>query len=853
MDGLESRSSVDQMPSTVSHYTVLSRLGRGGMGEVYLGLDETLQRRVALKALHADHRLKPHARARFLREARILSQLDHPRICRIYDYVVGDDSDFLVLELIAGRTLADRLRDGQRLSDGLDIAEQIADVLVAAHAAGVVHRDLKPGNVMVAADGGVKVLDFGLASSGAGPGEPDQPADGADDAPRATRVARPQHMPAHSPDASDTSDLTDRTAVTLATSTALFQTGLGQVMGTPAYMSPEQALGEAAGAPSDMYSFGLLLQELSTGVPAYDLEEDLVLLLGRAARAETRPATGIDADLAGLIQRLKAPAPTQRPTAVETAERLRWIRDKPKRRFRRLVAAAALVGLALAGAKYTVDLARERTVAVEAREEADRRRDQAENLIGFMVGDLRAKLEPVGRLEILDDVGDQAMAYFASVPEDTLSDEELSRFSRALYQIGDVRIARGNLDEATAPLERSLALAGALLEREPDAPERLFELGQSHFWVGFVHWRRRNLNAALEHFEHYFEVSDRLVRMAPDNGAWQLELAMANSNIGSVLEEQGNLPAALGRYQTTFGIVQSLVDDAPADTVLQELLASTHNTIGETLRAQGRLSEALERHRTELTIREQLAAADPGNSSWRAYLATSESFVGALLEVQGDNDGARQYYDRAIATFEALVALDDENSTWQHGLARNLFKQGRVQLSTGDVAAARGTLRRSVDVLVQLVNADPTQRWRRDLALARVSLGHAQVALGALPSAERQALDALAMAEDLTAADPTDQRSSLIRGLTYQLLGRLRAAEGQQTEASSAHQRALDILGAIARESNDPELLAPWAGALLAGGRAADADAIIERLSAMGYRGGDGDTWNPAGHSAPRR
>src|SRR6187200_2114020 len=147
----------------VSHYRVLERLGEGGMGEVYVGIDETLKRRVALKAIRVEHRLDSVSKARFLREARILSQLDHPNICRVYDFIEGDGRDWLVMELIEGKSLQVALRDRLDPAAKMKIAEQIAAVLMATHAAGVVHRDLKPGNVMLTRGTHVKVLDFGLA------------------------------------------------------------------------------------------------------------------------------------------------------------------------------------------------------------------------------------------------------------------------------------------------------------------------------------------------------------------------------------------------------------------------------------------------------------------------------------------------------------------------------------------------------------------------------------------------------------------------------------------------------------------------------------------------------------------
>jgi serine/threonine protein kinase len=395
----------------ISHYQLLEPLGQGGMGEVYSGFDETLKRRVALKAIRAEHRLSAQARTRFLREAQILSQLDHPQICRIFDYVEGPDADYLVLEFIEGRSLRSAIRNGLDRSFTLRIAEQIVAVLAVAHAAGVVHRDLKPENVMVTAAGDVKVLDFGLARSGDSVNAGQEASAAIGDASHPVSAGRA------------TADAmvrlqADSTAAEMATmppsAQDIIMTEHGRVLGTLAYMSPEQARGEPASAASDMYSFGLLLQELLSGEPPYAPGLSRLELLTAATEAQTRPVKGVGADLTALIERLKSPAPTRRPTAVEAAERLRWIRDKPKRRLRALGAAAIVLLLAGGGVKYTLDLDRERTVA-------EQRRDQAEGLIGFMVSDLREKLEPIGRLDILDGVGEKALAYFAAVPEAELS------------------------------------------------------------------------------------------------------------------------------------------------------------------------------------------------------------------------------------------------------------------------------------------------------------------------------------------------------------------------------------------------------------------------------------------------
>src|SRR5437660_5873265 len=149
---------------TISHYRILSKLGEGGMGEVYLAQDSKLDRRVALKILPAEVAAHPDRMKRFVQEAKAASALNHPNIITIYEIDETDSGHFIATEFIEGETLRQRMRDTpMKLGDVLDVAAQIAHALSAAHTAGIVHRDLKPENVMLRQDGIVKVLDFGLA------------------------------------------------------------------------------------------------------------------------------------------------------------------------------------------------------------------------------------------------------------------------------------------------------------------------------------------------------------------------------------------------------------------------------------------------------------------------------------------------------------------------------------------------------------------------------------------------------------------------------------------------------------------------------------------------------------------
>ena len=211
-------------------YRILSLLGAGGMGEVYQAHDVTLGRDVALKTLPPEFALDPARLARFRREARALAALNHPNIETIHGLEESADLHFLVLELVEGETP----RGPLPLAEVLDLASQVADALQAAHEHGIVHRDLKPANLKVTPQGRLKVLDFGLAKAMAGPADV---------------------MP----------------APVQAQAAAREGTVLGHVVGTPGYMSPEQARGAQVDQRTDIWAFGCLLYELLTGKRAFDI------------------------------------------------------------------------------------------------------------------------------------------------------------------------------------------------------------------------------------------------------------------------------------------------------------------------------------------------------------------------------------------------------------------------------------------------------------------------------------------------------------------------------------------------------------------------------------------------------
>ncbi len=262
----------DLVGQTLRHYRIVEKIGEGGMGVVYRARDEHLKRDIAIKVLPPELMTDPERKKRFVQEARAASALNHPNIVTIYDVTSEGGIDFIAMELVAGKTLDQKIgRKGIKLDEALKFAVQIADALAAAHAAGIVHRDLKPANILVTESGHVKVLDFGLAKL-------TQPLNG------------------------ERAD----------SSSAAMSTEEGQIVGTAAYMSPEQAEGKPVDARSDIFSFGSVLYEMVTGRRAFQGESS-ASIISEILKSEPLPLNaGIPHDLEIIIARCLRKDPARR-------------------------------------------------------------------------------------------------------------------------------------------------------------------------------------------------------------------------------------------------------------------------------------------------------------------------------------------------------------------------------------------------------------------------------------------------------------------------------------------------------------------------------------------------------------
>ena len=712
----------------IQHYRILKYLGNGGMGEVFAAYDDRLGRKVALKRIRREHRLKPEVKDRLLLEARLLSTIEHPHICRIYDILEHQESDILVLELIEGESLrkivgpeaaGDRPTEhgaGSPDVDRLRIAEQVASALAAAHERGVVHRDLKPDNVMLTSAGDVKVLDFGLASR-----VEDDPGTGEDSLRPPSGGLREDRPPAPLQEDLETPIMTPG----------------DRIAGTPAYMSPEQVLGEPVGPASDMYALGILLHEMFTGKPAYEAR-GMAATLVKVARAQTASLAGVDPDVAALIERLESKAPARRPRAVDVCERLRWIRDRPRRRRRKTLLAAAMAFLFLSSVGLALQTHRLGIAAEHASREAQRANREAavsDRVSEFMI-ELFELADPdsVRPAAALAEAGSitarEILAGGARKISTELTGQPLIR-ARLMGTIGEIQRKLGLFDDALPLALEALETRQRILGAEhPDVAESQAHLANLYLQLG-------RFDDAAELYESAIGIRRKI------GGPRDLELAKCLNGLGIIRWNRGEYKAA----ETTYLEALRLREEALGPRHPE--VATSLDNLAIVYKDQLRFDQAEPLYKRSLEIREEVfgtghhrvavslnnlgvlysdqrrfGEAEPLHERaiaiWKKILGAEHPTVGVALvnlaNIRGElgqADRSRVLYDRALAIFE--TALGPDHPYVGYALAG----RGSNLLDAGRHAEAEAPLTRAVTILENSLGPEHVDVGRRLKDLAR--------------------------------------------------------------------------------------------------------------------------------------
>lgn len=372
------------------------------------------------------------------------------------------------------------------------------------------------------------------------------------------------------------------------------------------------------------------------------------------------------------------------------------VRREGRRQLRRL---ATIATASIAGMLVMAVLA---AMAIHSRGEAQSRRAQAEDLIEFMLGDLRKRLDPVGRLDALDAVGEKALAYYAEQDADELDAAALGQRSRAMHLIGEIRERRGQLDEALAAFRGAARTTAQLLSRSPEDPKRIFDHAQSVFWVGNVAWRRGQATEAERAFLEYRELAQRLVRIDAANPEWQLETAYASQNLGIVQLERNQLDAALRSFSDARDVFSRLLAQRPA--VAFEL-ADAYGWIAKVREASGRYRDGIDAQQARIEVLRAIPDAAK-NTKVQRQVANARFELARLKLYLGDARAAEPDARASAEQAAALVAADASNMFWLSESCFNRLRLAEVELALGRTDAARS--------LVERVEADAARLLAKD-------------------------------------------------------------------------------------------------------------------------------------------
>jgi eukaryotic-like serine/threonine-protein kinase len=767
--------------SALAVYRPERHYARGGLGEVLTARQEELDRTVALKRIRPD-KLRGAARQRFLREAAITARLQHPGIVPVYGVGRDDDGPFYTMPLIEGQTLQEAIDGfhndespvgdpggrGLKLRGLLQRFITVCNTVAYAHDQGVVHRDLKPANIMLGPYGETLVMDWGLAKRFRA-GEP--AADTNDD----------PSSPSPSPD---------------------HLTATGAVLGTPRYMSPEQAKGEPSTPASDVFSLGVILYAIMTGKPAFDeailrgadplkavrdaavvpLRKrdpsvsralEAVCLKTLAARPDDRYASarGLGIDLENWL----ADEPVTAWREPWTIRAWRWV--KRRRTFVTSSAAAlivAIVGLTIG--LLLLDQARHR----EAGLNLDFKRTNTR---------LTLALNDVEQANItankrLDQTMQSIADYYTGIGEEVLLGQKEFQPLRdkllakpiAFYE----NLAR-ELEKAPATDDR----ARFLLAKGRSTLARLLSI------LGRNDEAKRQASAAIKDFEV-------LVAVTPGSAEYQDQLGGSYGNLGTVLHATGDDAGAIAAYRQAIAHFEALEEPQAGVSNRRNGLAMSYNNLGQALRVTGDLAGAITAFRQAVTRFEASGAAQSGVVEHQSGLAVSYSSLGDTLRIVGDLPGAIIALRKANESSAALVKAQPNNLDFQAALARGQINLGVALKTVGDSPGAIAALRQAKEGLVALVAARPNvPKYQVDLASTYLDLGITFHDIGDLPNANDADRQSIKWYESLLAAHPRVPDYANNLAMSYNNLSNKLYAQGDLPGALDASRRAVQQYDAL--------------------------------------------------------
>ncbi|MBI1851270.1 MAG: serine/threonine protein kinase [Planctomycetes bacterium] len=748
-----------EAPLRVGSFRVLRRIGEGGMGAVFEAEQEFPRRIVALKLIRPEV-LGSSLLKRFEREAELLGQLQHPGIAKIYaagvEEVVSASGivtrqPFIAMELVRGERL-DRYASTHALDarQRLDLVARACDAVQHAHAKGIVHRDVKPGNILVDESGQPKVLDFGLARA----------------------IDSDREM-------------------------ASLRTQVGEIMGTLAYMSPEQASGNARAVDtrSDIYALGVILYELLAGRPPHEIVSRSLPDAIRVIREEDpTPLGSIDRRLRGDIETILAKCLEKDPsrryqTASELAADIRrYLHDEPivarppsaiyrlrkfTRRHRALVVGTGATFLTLvAGLIGTVSFA---VRASEQRHRAEERLEDVRRIANTMLFDVSdAVFALPGATTAREILSKTALEYLDRLASDGSSSPDLlhelaTAYQRLGYLLGEPGSSNvGDPHGALAAYGKGLAILEKLAGAEPVNLDRGLELAQAHAHIGSVQLSLGRLDDSLASYRRAAEILGRLDAAHPEDANLAYEKAKNRADLGRLAWTQGRYDEAIADYRAFCDRLARRAAANPKDFESRQAQAIFTMKIGETQALLGRRDEAIRSLEEALAIAEALANDDRGSAPTRHLVASIHDSIGQPLVELGRWRDALVHYRHSARISQALAAADPRDLGARRSYALSQFAIGFALLRGEQFEEALASLLEYRRLIQELVDTNPDYVvTRRDLSIAHVEIGKVLLRLGRADEGIASLKDALSIQESLAVRSPSDALAQRDVWVTY--------------------------------------------------------------------------------------
>ena len=505
-------------------------------------------------------------------------------------------------------------------------------------------------------------------------------------------------------------------------------------------------------------------------------------------------------------------------------------REAHRRRRRALViTAAALLGMAIASV-LAIN-------AVIARNEARQRQAQTEQALNYMLGDLHDKLKGVGRLDLMASVTDKALALFAASKPGSMTDDELTQQSRALVQIGQIRLDEAQYEPAMDAFRRADQRSVELTTRYPDNGRFLFDRAQAEYWIGYVYWQQRKLTDANEWLTRYRDSTLALLKIDPHNHDWQLESTYGEHNLAVLALDRGDLDAAQRGFEAELVKMQELARQKPGDADLVSQVADTTSWLGNVAEQRGDLAGAQRLFGEQARQLARLRILHPEDFHRLSEWASAQELLAASLATTGRNEESRQALGEVSAAYLTLTKHDPNNIAWRVSLANVQVTRATYAFATDHSEEAEGLLSTAMEQVRELGASKASQgNPQIHRVLSRGWLLRARIARrgGDLQSSRKSAEQSLTEARAETTKDAVDDGSMADRAEALLFLGTLQQAQSQGV-MPKAWTQAHTLLASRAPDSHYWRLLDPWLRVCRLTGDDAGARIALDRLNASGY------------------